>query len=55
MESGNPMALLTYANLRSEKNPRQALLNFMESAYLAGAGLSGWSIEALKVPKLTRL
>ena len=55
MESGSPMALLTYANLRSEKNPRQALLNFMESAYLAGDGLSGWSIEALKVPKLTRL
>ncbi|OEY72139.1 DUF5996 family protein [Salegentibacter salarius] len=55
MNNGSPMAILTYANLREEENPRKALLDFMESAYQAGAELAGWPIEDLKVPDLDKL
>ena len=55
MNNGSPMAILTYANLKEEENPRKALLDFMESAYQAGAELAGWPIEDLKVPDLDKL
>lgn len=47
--NGSPMALLPYDELRQEENPRQALLDFLESAYQAGARLAGWPREELKV------
>ena len=49
------MAILTYANLRKEENPRQALLDFMERAYQAGAQLAAWAIEDLNVHDLQSL
>ena len=55
MNNSSPMAILTYANLKEEENPRAALMDFMESAYQAGAELAGWPIEDLKVPDLDKL
>jgi hypothetical protein len=55
MSNGSPMAILTYANLLEEENPRQALLDFMEIAYQAGAELASWPIEDLNVQDLKDL
>ncbi|TDN88123.1 hypothetical protein DET49_10973 [Salegentibacter sp. 24] len=55
MSNGSPMAILTFANLKEEENPRQALLDFMESAYQAGSELAGWPIEDLKIQDLESL
>ena len=47
-EYGNgSLALLPYDAVRSAPDPRAALLAFLESAYRAGAGLSGWDQAAL--------
>ncbi len=53
--NGSPMAILTYAGLKKEENPRNALLNFLESAYQAGARLAGWPIHDLKARDLENL
>ncbi|MBD1397795.1 hypothetical protein H9Q13_11520 [Pontibacter sp. JH31] len=45
--NGSPMALLPYEDLRKEKDPHQALLDFLESAYQAGAKKAGWPVEEL--------
>jgi hypothetical protein len=45
---GNPMALLKYEDLRKKENPKQILLDFLESAYQAGAKKAGWNIEELQ-------
>ena len=42
------MALLTYEEARNNASPTQILLEFMESAYQAGAKSAGWDIEALR-------
>jgi len=55
MNNGSLMAILTYANLRKEDTPRQALLDFMECAYQGGAEFVGWPIEDFKVPDLDKL
>ncbi|MGA8854920.1 MAG: DUF5996 family protein [Christiangramia sp.] len=55
MNNGSHMAVLTYADLQKEDNPRNVLLDFMESAYQAGAQLAGWDIENFKVPPLKDL
>ena len=41
-------ALLMYDDLRSMDSPKSALLEFLESAYLAGARTAGWEVEALR-------
>jgi hypothetical protein len=41
------LAVLPYAAVRSASNPRASLVAFLESAYRAGAGLSGWDLAAL--------
>lgn len=43
--NGSPMAFLSYNKLRKEENPKQALLNFLESSYKAGAKRAGWDIK----------
>ncbi|MFS4417489.1 DUF5996 family protein [Maribacter sp. 2307ULW6-5] len=48
--NGSPMALLMYDDVRNHENPKQEILNFLESSYKAGARLAGWDLEALKVP-----
>lgn len=50
--NGSPMAILTYSNLLKSADPYAALLDFMESAYTAGATKANWDIEKLKVPEL---
>ncbi|CAN5657257.1 DUF5996 family protein [soil metagenome] len=46
--NGSSMALLMYNDLRQMESPKAALLNFLESAYQAGARLADWDIEALR-------
>jgi Family of unknown function (DUF5996) len=41
-------ALLAYEEVRSSASPTKTLLEFMESAYQAGAKSAGWDIEALR-------
>jgi Family of unknown function (DUF5996) len=41
------LALVSYEDVRSAADPRGTLLDFLESAYRAGAGLAGWDIEEL--------
>lgn len=50
--NGSPMALLRYEDVLSSEDPRQAVLDFLESAYQGGANLAGWDVEALTTPKL---
>ena len=45
---GSAMALLNYENLRHTRDPKGALLDFLESAYLAAATKAGWDIDAFK-------
>lgn len=42
------MALLPYEAVRTAADPRAALLEFLESAYEAGAGAAGWDREDLE-------
>ena len=53
--NGSPMAVMMYDDIREDENPKQLLLQFLESAYRAGAGRAGWDIEALKVPSLEEM
>ncbi len=53
--NGSPMAILKYSDLLTEEHPRAALLDFMESAYQAGAKRARWDIEKLTVPALDTL
>ncbi|MEO8765702.1 MAG: DUF5996 family protein, partial [Ginsengibacter sp.] len=53
--NGSPMALLMYDDIYDKSNPEDLLLDFMESAYTAGASLAGWNIDDLKVPDLKDL
>lgn len=53
--NGSPMALLMYDDLRKIDHPRTALLDFLESAYQAGAKRAGWDIEGERVPPLHKL
>ena len=46
-QGGGSLALLPYDAVRRASDPRAALLAFLESAYRAGAGLSGWDQAAL--------
>jgi hypothetical protein len=41
------MALLSYDEVRGARDPRRALLAFLESAYAAGAQTAGWDREEL--------
>ena len=42
-------ALLRYDQVRRADFPRQAVLDFLESAYQAGARLAGWDLEAFRL------
>ena len=55
VNNGTPMAVLTYADLCEMDNPKARLLEFLESAYVAGAELAGWYIDEFKVPPLKDL
>jgi len=42
---GEGMAFLTYEEVRNSHSPKDTLLGFLESAYLAGAKTANWDIE----------
>jgi hypothetical protein len=46
-EPGGHLALLPYEDVRTAASPRAALLDFLESAYQAGAGAAGWDLADL--------
>jgi len=47
--NGSPMALLLYKDIRTSDNPKQEIMDFLESSYQAGAKLAGWDVADLKV------
>lgn len=53
--NGSPMAILTYNDLLKTTEPRAALLDFLESAYTAGATRAKWDMEKLTVPELENI
>ena len=46
------MALLRYDDVRSLEDPRAAVLEFLESAYQAGAKRSNWNMERFELRSL---
>lgn len=52
--NGSPMALLLYKDIRTSKNPKQEILDFLESSYQAGANLAGWDTKKLRVPNANK-
>lgn len=49
---GGHLALLMYNEARKSENPREIILEFLESAYQAGAKRAGWDIEKFKLEPL---
>jgi hypothetical protein len=47
---GSHLAVLPYAAARELADPRQAVLDFWERAYQAGAGRAGWDVAGLASP-----
>ncbi|MGD2068220.1 MAG: DUF5996 family protein [Gemmatimonadota bacterium] len=45
------LALLRWKKLRGSDDPRSDLLDFLESAHGVGAGLRGWPVESLRIPR----
>lgn len=50
--NGSPMALLRYHDVISSDKPRERVLEFLESAYQAGASKADWNTDELAVPPL---
>ncbi len=46
-QNGGSLAILPYETVRAAADPRAALLEFLESAYQAGAGAAGWKRDEL--------
>lgn len=49
VDGGTHMALLKYHDLREMEDPRQGLLDFLQSTYEAGAHRAGWDRAALEL------
>ncbi|MBA2378116.1 MAG: hypothetical protein H0V76_00910 [Blastocatellia bacterium] len=47
--SGAHLAILMYEDLRTSPDPRHTALDFLESAYMAGARRAGWDVEQLRL------
>lgn len=45
--TGSPQALLRYSAVRGAGRPEEALMEFLESAYLGQAEAAGWAVEDL--------
>lgn len=50
--NGSHMALLMYDEMRKSDNPRAAALEFLESAYRAGAKRADWDMESFELNPL---
>ncbi|PWJ55549.1 hypothetical protein CLV98_11325 [Dyadobacter jejuensis] len=53
--NGSPMAILKYQDVVSSSDPAKTVLDFLESAYQAGAKRANWDVEGLKVLALDQL
>jgi hypothetical protein len=49
---GGHLAILMYDDARQSQEPRKVILDFLESAYLAGADAADWPIEDLALRPL---
>jgi Family of unknown function (DUF5996) len=49
------LALLRYDDTRAAADPRATVLEFLESAYLAGARRAGWEVDKLRHPRAVPL
>ena len=49
-QRGSHLAVLRYDDMRGSDDPRRMALDFLDSAYQAGARLAGWDIERLASP-----
>jgi hypothetical protein len=49
---GSAYAFLMYDDIRNAGSPREAVLEFLQSAYDAGAKRARWDIEALSLKPL---
>ena len=49
---GGHLALLMYDEARKAENPRETVLEFLESAYQAGAKRAGWDAENFRLKEL---
>ena len=49
---GSHMAMLMYDDVRSAENPRDTVLDFLESAYQAGAKRAGWNMDEFRLKPL---
>ncbi|MFE0454172.1 DUF5996 family protein [Streptomyces sp. NPDC058914] len=47
---GSHLAVLRYDDVRTSPKPRETVLDFFESAFLAGGRLAGWDIDAKACP-----
>ncbi|MGY1821590.1 DUF5996 family protein [Geodermatophilus sp. SYSU D00079] len=47
---GAHLALLPYEEVRTAADPRGVVLDFLDSAYVAGARRAGWDLAALRCP-----
>ncbi len=50
--NGSHMALLMYDDVRQSDAPREAILQFLESAYRAGARRAGWDADSFELQPL---
>jgi len=50
--NGSHMALLMYEDVRTSANVSDAILEFFESAYQAGAKRAGWDVEQFRIGEL---
>jgi hypothetical protein len=46
------MAMLMYDDARKSENPRELILEFLESAYQAGGKRAGWDVESFRLREL---
>jgi len=53
--NGSPMALLMYSDLLAEQDPHKAILDFLETCYMAGAKLRGWDIAGNTCPPISQI
>ena len=50
--NGSHMALLMYDDVRTSDDPRKMVLEFLESAYQAGAKTAGWNVNEFALSPL---
>ena len=51
--NGSHMALLMYDDVRASGDPRKLVLEFLESAYLAGANRANWPVDNFRLRALS--